>query len=703
MYPTTLGAPPPPAAEVVVSEYLKKQTSFKWHGSFERLNRYQPGITGLLEFSRAWILLADALQPRNINDPGWRRDDLDPGAVNDAVTVVNDTKRLPVLLEAFLDEVKDNFPLIMAEVDVFLARFHETRDPLLVLQMLNRVREWYHAWCPVVDLGHTVLSAYTAQFQRNLFSSLPPTFAAAFKCLVQATLRKDDENLASLIPHHKPLWDTFEILGLVDRYESVIAAVAYEFIEAHVLESCKGDWAEPKLEKLKEWMSKNLIEWMLLTYARDARGPDDAKAKMSGVASRFEFHLNRVLCELRTREIFDIIVAHPDSMGALADLRTCLMRVDTRPAFVAALRKANRKRLLHPGADTPVVLAQYVATIRCLRVIDPPGVLLFKVADPIRRYLRERPDTIRCIVANLVGDDDGADTLVENEPIQPLHQVDIDDYSDPAWEPEPIDAGPEFRTNKPSDVISTLVSIYDSKDLFVKELQVLLAQRLLAINNDDNERLDKERRNIEILKIRFGEAPLQVCEVMMKDMSDSRRTDSHVQSQKTLAISPCQGSSKSTSCILPRAMGTSLTMDRLQDSYSHEFCVFKPDKKLKWLPHLGTVELELELADRTVEAKVPPLEAAFIELFSQKDVWTIDELIAGVGNVDRIAALKALTTWMDLGVLKEDTENTFRLLEYAEEKSTTEREPRTVIAVDEPAPVSSVQQQQAEQMRVYWK
>jgi hypothetical protein len=39
----------------------------------------------------------------------------------------------------------------------------------------------------------------------------------------------------------------------------------------------------------------------------------------------------------------------------------------------------------------------------------------------------------------------------------------------------------ELRTNKPSDVISTLVSICDSKDLFEKELQVLLAQRLLAI------------------------------------------------------------------------------------------------------------------------------------------------------------------------------------------------------------------------------
>lgn len=49
---------------------------------------------------------------------------------------------------------------------------------------------------------------------------------------------------------------------------------------------------------------------------------------------------------------------------------------------------SNRKRLLHPGADTKLILTQYVATIKCLRIIDPPGVLLFKVADPIRRYLR---------------------------------------------------------------------------------------------------------------------------------------------------------------------------------------------------------------------------------------------------------------------------------------------------------------------------
>ena len=46
--------------------------------------------------------------------------------------------------------------------------------------------------------------------------------------------------------------------------------------------------------------------------------------------------------------------------------------------------------------------------------------------------------------------------------------------------------------------------------------------------------------------------------------------------------------------------------------------MFKPDKKLKWLPHLGTVQLEIELEDRTLEVDVPPLEAAFIQLLSEK-------------------------------------------------------------------------------------
>jgi len=56
------------------------------------------------------------------------------------------------------------------------------------------------------------------------------------------------------------------------------------------------------------------------------------------VGSRFDFHMSKILCDLRTREIWDIIIDFPDSVGALRDLRECLQRVDQRPSLVQALR-----------------------------------------------------------------------------------------------------------------------------------------------------------------------------------------------------------------------------------------------------------------------------------------------------------------------------------------------------------------------------
>ncbi|KAJ6485260.1 hypothetical protein DFH09DRAFT_1252884 [Mycena vulgaris] len=619
---------------------LRSQVAAKWHEGFSRLNRTEPGISGLISFSQAWNLATDYLHPHDISDP-----------MAAAFDMINRSRRLPVMLETFLDDICNQYHLITRDIVQFLAEYEQSGDTTVMLRLVFRLVEWYRAWAPI-DEFHT-----RSQFQTQLFSILPPEFVRGFKALCASTLA---------------MWEAFEILGLTDRYEGIIASVGYERIEEYVRETWTGKWDKPCLEDLRLWMSVQIVPWMLPMYAKGAVNTEDARGMLQNVGSRFDFHMNKTLCDLRTSEIFDIIIDFPDSIGALQDL----------------------KRLLHPGADTKLILTQYVATIKCLRIVDPPGVLLFKVADPIRRYLRERPDTIRSIVANLVGDDDSGDSLVdENEPIQPLQQLETEDYNDPNWDPEPIDAGPDFRTNKPSDVISTLVSIYDSKDLFVKELQVLLAQRLLAITDDNFEKVEKERRNIEILKIRFGEAALQVCEVMLKDMTDSKRIDGHVQSQKASIVHPTiisrhfWPSLESSDIIMPGQF------QALQTDYAKEFSTFKPDKKLRWLPHLGTVHLELQLEDRTIETDVPPLEAAFIELFSEKTAtWR--------GGVDRIAALKALLTWVDLGVLKEDEENTFRLLEVAEEAAPP---PRTAPAAAEEPTVTAAQQQQADQMRLYWK
>ena len=107
------------------------------------------------------------------------------------------------------------------------------------------------------------------------------------------------------------------------------------------------------------------------------------------------------------------------------------------------------------------------------------------------------------------------------------------------------------------------------------------------------------------------------------------------------------------------------------------------------------------------------------------DKWTLEELITEVGDIDRSAAFKALVTWVNMGVLKEDPENTFVLLERAEEDVSGKRSleewgvsagtfwlPIHWVLVligggvnvgPELPPVITAQQQQAEQMKVYWK
>ncbi|KAH9891559.1 ubiquitin-protein ligase [Cubamyces lactineus] len=717
----------------MATDALRLHTAAKWQRAFERLNGTQPGIQGLLSFSEAWKVASEFLHPRDINDPGSVKTH-DMQQVRAAFDLVGKAKMLSMLLENFLDDMRKQQHLIEREVRQYLDEYETTSQVDSIMQLIFRLVAWYNAWKPIAELGPTILSAYTLAFQTHIFSIFPPSFSRGFKELIASTFDLVNASCPPpwAIPRDLPpteqqprpdymLWTACETLGLLDRYESLISSVCYEHIEAHVYETCAKKWDEPMLPKLREWMTEKIVPWMIMPYARGARNAEEARTMLQGVGSRFDYHACKTLCDLRIQEIFDIIIDHPDSQSALQDLKVassrpgledfdmmvnrvrgrlqeCLQRVDQRSQLVITLRKANKKRLLHPGADTKDILTQYVSIIRCLRIIDPPGVLLYKVADPIRKYLRERPDTIRCIVASLVGDGESGESLVdENEPIQPLQQMQADDYNDPNWEPEPIDAGPDFRTNKPSDVISTLVSIYNSKDLFVKELQVLLTQRLLAVKDGNYER---ERRNIEILKIRFGEAALQVCEVMLRDMTDSRRIDQHVQAQKSMPLHPTIISRH----FWPPLQTSSFTMPgqfrEIQESYAKEFHLFKPDKRLHWLSHLGTIKLDIELQDRTITAEVPPLEASIVELFSQKDTWTVDELVAELQSVEKAAILKSLTTWIDLGVLKEEAESRYKLLEIAEAAPSGSKAPaRSVPVVEEPTPALTIQQQQAEQMK----
>jgi hypothetical protein len=94
------------------------------------------------------------------------------------------------------------------------------------------------------------------------------------------------------------------------------------------------------------------------------------------------------------------------------------------------------------------------------------------------------------------------------------------------------------------------------------------------------------------------------------------------------------------------------------------------------------------------------------------EVWTVNDLIERVGPVERPVALKALLAWVDRGVLCEengdDDMQRFRLLESAPTDADSipvglaTAGSRVALTEEQPT-VLTVQQQQAEQMKVYWK
>lgn len=177
------------------------------------------------------------------------------------------------------------------------------------------------------------------------------------------------------------------------------------------------------------------------------------------------------------------------SLAAIEDLKECLANTSLHRRVVAVFGAAIQDRLLHPGAATTDIILQYVSSIRALQHVDPSGVILDAVGAPIREYLRGRKDTIRCIVTMLTddGEDAAAQSLfAELAAVGDRGAAGADDSdgdfdgpdADEAalreaerWEPDPAEADPGrlTRAQGGGDVISMLVGIYGSKELFINE------------------------------------------------------------------------------------------------------------------------------------------------------------------------------------------------------------------------------------------
>lgn len=328
-------------------------------------------------------------------------------------------------------------------------------------------------------------------------------------------------------------------MGLLDRISGfTLTNLIQDQISKHIHEKCRGNFDKPHLKSLELWLDTIVLEWLTRIYNNGSSKLDPSNVKIYDSINYFKMKLKYFLFEKYAGTIidqfFNIIIEFPDSTPAIDDLKLCMEKLDLRGNLVETLKNSIETRLLHPGVDTSDIITGYVATIKAMRHLEKSGILLQTVTEPVKEYLRKgRQDTVRCVITSLIEESpsDLSEELARSEAIKTEEtersQDEMNNWE--SWNPDPIDADPEKHSsqNRKSDIISMIVDIYGSKELFVNEYRNLLAERLLTQLDFTP---DKEIRNLELLKLRFGENLLHSCEVMLKDISDSKRINTHIQS-----------------------------------------------------------------------------------------------------------------------------------------------------------------------------
>lgn len=329
-----------------------------------------------------------------------------------------------------------------------------------------------------------------------------------------------------------------------------------------------------------------------------------------------------------------------------------------------ALRGTLIKRILHPGATTSQIIDIYISTIKVLRLIDPSDVVLQTVASPVRAYLRQRKDTVRCIVTSLT--DEHGDLYEE---LQRHHLVgdgpdSDDDEAGPGvnWQPRlrSTDSGTVMAgmaaaggggvAAQSADILGMLVSIYGSKEIYVNEYRAMLAQKLVANVTYDTGR---EVETLELFKVRFGEACMHQCEIMVRDVGDSKRLNANVHTTikaKTANKAASEGAVNDgprsagadgaevapadvvTATIVSEHFWPSLVDDSMElhpwpekqlTRFNDTYSVLKTPRSLLWKPTIGTVDLDLEFPDKdgqgmiTRTFSVSPMHANLILFFDE--------------------------------------------------------------------------------------
>ncbi|KAK7197974.1 Cullin family [Novymonas esmeraldas] len=348
----------------------------------------------------------------------------------------------------------------------------------------------------------------------------------------------------------------------------------------------------------------------------------------------------------RLDNFWEILSDYPDSVPALEDMHRCLQfHPDSglKAELVQTVQHLLSSRLHRAGTRTEDILAILINTIHAFCILFPrneQNSVVFAVISDTLDHLRGRKDCVSAVVHAVMqpGGTMSAAPPAPQPPLTPGAAAGADGAATGAEDEETRRVAARDRP----DVLRVLLTLIRRRAL-VDEYQQMLAEQLLQKPMHEFDTTPEEEV-LERLRQVFGEAVLDRCAVMVRDMQMSRRISQQLREQVAHrrverprqprapmptaiaagAAAPATSSPSASVSVLSMTTWPPLArcgspaqssgdagvaaavplkhrphpslqgeMDALADAYKK----LKDNQRLAWLPYLGRVELELMQRD----------------------------------------------------------------------------------------------------------
>ncbi|KAI8643797.1 hypothetical protein BD408DRAFT_414227 [Parasitella parasitica] len=430
-----------------------------------------------------------------------------------------------------------------------------------------------------------------------------------------------------------------------------------------------------------KWLHMLILPWLSYliptTEDIDANWHNFLREKIKA-----EHVLYEVVYQAKIPEIFDIVLSYPDTESIIKDFHVIATKRGLLYDLRDSLIREIQGRLLHQGASAVDILQYYIDCIRSLSIIDPSCDILVPIIELIESYLKTfRKDVVSGVVHLIRNAHEYPSLQVDDNDIYVFKKSEVnnEEVSDDAIvikEDKPAKLRRLQRKSK--DAIAMLICMCSSLKDFIKGFSDKLGHELLSTNNYNT---DEEIRRLELLKRNFPPDTFLRCDIMLQDVSDSKRLDAavHVNSGissnlHTIIVSRKywpggdddddddenvyneEGNSNSNINLWPGHQ-------EFITEYDQQFRRVKKSRKLKFLPAKGSVRLNLELKSKTLSIDASPEAATILSLFEDKEQSYSRSDIMTRTKIDKMVVVDCLEFWIKEDILELSADGQYQLVE----------------------------------------